>query len=223
MLAAANREGTYDAIRVEAGDGARAFVDLRAQGFTGLNVTTPLKEEALRAAESLDEIAQAAGSVNVLVLAERLRGYNTDGAGALGALAAAGLGNLKEKRILVLGAGPTARASIVAIRTTDARVDIWNRTQERALAIIAAHGAGAFEEHVVYDAVLSTLSPGAGPNDVGPHITHAIASATHVIDANYGARSTLAANFNRPSVRDGYEMLHASAHASLAIFLNETN
>jgi shikimate dehydrogenase len=218
MMSAESRPGTYEAIRVSAGDGARAFGDLRARGYTGLNVTTPLKEEALRAADDLDDIARAAGSVNVLVLGERLLGYNTDGAGALGALAAAGLGNLKDKRILILGAGPTARAAIVAIGKTEARVDIWNRTQSRAQAIIEAHDIGPFDPHATYDAILSTLSPGATPTDVGPEVERAIASATNVIDANYGSRSTLATNFNRPNTLDGFEMLHASARASFEIF-----
>jgi len=218
MLSSANRDGTYEAIRVEAGDGARAFAELRARGFTGLNVTTPLKEEALRASDDLDDIARAAGSVNVLVLGERFLGYNTDGAGALGALAAAGLGNLRDKRVLVLGAGPTARAAIVAIRKTEARVAIWNRTHARAQSIVEAHGAEPFDRHVTYDAILSTLSPGATPHDVGLDVTHAITTAANVIDANYGSRSTLAATFNRPSITDGFEMLHASARASYAIF-----
>ena len=218
FLSASGREGTYEAIRIEAGDGARAFADLRAQGFTGLNVTTPLKEEALRAADDLDEIARAAGSVNVLLLGEKLHGYNTDGAGALGALAAARLGNLRDKRILVLGAGPTARASVVAIRKTDARVDVWNRTPHRAHAIVEAHDAGHFESAITYDAILSTLSPGATPHDVGTDVARAIASATNVIDANYGPRSTMAANFSRANILDGFEMLHASARASFELF-----
>ncbi len=218
MLSAAGRAGTYEAIRVVAGDGARAFADLRAQGYTGLNVTTPLKEEALRAANSLDDIARAAGSVNLLVLDETLRGYNTDGAGALGALAAAGLGNLRDTRILILGAGPTARAAVVAIGTTQAKVDVWNRTHSRARTIVDTLGAGEFDPSARYDAILSTLSPGATPHDVGAPIAHAVASAAAVIDANYGSRSTLAINFDRPNILDGFEMLHASARASYEIF-----
>ncbi len=222
MLAVHRRAGTYEAIRIAAGDGARAFDALRAQGYTGLNVTTPLKEEAARASSWLDEIARAAASVNVVILGEQIRGYNTDGAGALGALAAAGLGNLNDARVLVLGAGPTARASIVAIGSTGARVDVWNRTPERARAIVQSYAAGAFDPCVAYDAVLSTLSPNVTPQDLGTAATAAIASAKTVIDANYGARSTLRANFNRPNIHDGFEMLHASAKASYEIFTATT-
>jgi shikimate dehydrogenase len=218
MLSQAGLAGTYEAIRVASGDGARAFVALRDEGYTGLNVTTPLKVEAFEAADTLDDVARAAGSVNVLLLGETLAGYNTDGAGALGALAGAGLGNLEDARILVLGAGPTARAATLAIRSMGARVDIWNRTQARADDIVASLDAQHYEADVRYDAILSTLLPGVEMTDVDPRVANSIACASVVVDANYGARSTLALNFNRPTVIDGFEMLHASARASFAIF-----
>ena len=218
FLSSSSRAGTYEAVRVAAGDGARAFEDLRAHGYTGLNVTTPLKEEAFARAETLDDVAQAARSVNLLLLGEKIQGFNTDGAGALGALAAAGLGNLAGKRILVLGAGPTARAAVFAMRASGSRVDLWNRTSSRARDIVRAHDIDHFEPGVAYDAILSTMLPGVTPADVGEDIAGAIASAATVIDANYGQRSTLTSNFARRDVLDGFEMLHASARASFAIF-----
>jgi shikimate dehydrogenase len=221
MLSQAGLAGTYEAIRVPSGMGARTFAALRDEGYTGLNVTTPLKVEALEAADTLDDIARAAGSVNLLLLGDRLAGYNTDGAGALGALAAAGLGNLEGSRLLILGAGPTARAATLAIRSMGARVDIWNRTQARANEIVASLGAQHYESDVRYDAILSTLLPGVEIADVDAQVANSIASATIVIDANYGSRSTLAQNFNRESVIDGFEMLHASARASFSIFTHE--
>ena len=218
FFSSSNRSGKYEAIRVEAGDGARVFEELRAQGYHGLNVTTPLKEEAFARSETLDDVARAAESVNVLILGDKIEGYNTDGAGALGALAAARMGNLMNKRILVLGAGPTARAAVVAMRGKGATVNIWNRTSSRAHDLVEAHGIDHFEPGVVYDAILSTLSPGATPEDVGESIANAIATAEQVIDANYGKRSTLSVSFSRKNVLDGFEMLHASARASFAIF-----
>ncbi len=220
LLADAGRAGTYEAIRIPAGAGASEFAALRERGYLGLNVTTPLKGEAFAFADVHDEIASAARSVNLLILDEIPKGHNTDGAGALGALAAVGLGNLEKARILVLGAGPTARAAIVAIRATAARVDIWNRTQATANEIIASLGALAYEAGATYDAVLSTLSPDVTPADVGPEIAATIASARQVIDANYGTRATLAKHFERPAIVDGFEMLHASARASFTLFLS---
>ena len=46
FLEEAGMDGEYVAIRVARGDGARAIRRLRADGFTGCNVTYPLKEEA---------------------------------------------------------------------------------------------------------------------------------------------------------------------------------
>ncbi|MBD5635913.1 MAG: shikimate dehydrogenase, partial [Candidatus Eremiobacteraeota bacterium] len=84
FLAAAHLTGTYEAIAVAGGTAATAIDDLRAAGYTGLNVTTPLKEEAFVKADVRDVAALAAGSVNTLILGERIEGYNTDGLGAIG-------------------------------------------------------------------------------------------------------------------------------------------
>jgi shikimate dehydrogenase len=123
FLAEAGLSGTYEAIRVAAGTGAARIEALRAAGYLGLNVTTPLKEEAFARADVRDPIATASGAVNTLVLGTRIDGYNTDGAGALGALADAGLSDPAGRRILVLGAGPTARA--VAFALARANVDVF--------------------------------------------------------------------------------------------------
>src|ERR1700722_15203148 len=70
FLRGAGLAGSYEAIRVAAGDGKRAIEDLRARGYVGLNVTTPLKEEAFAHARWHDATALASGSVNTLVLGE---------------------------------------------------------------------------------------------------------------------------------------------------------
>ncbi|MGH7728126.1 MAG: shikimate dehydrogenase, partial [Vulcanimicrobiaceae bacterium] len=98
-------EGSYAALRVPAGEGAAAIARLRAEGYDGLNVTTPLKEEAFASAALRDSSALAARAANVLVLGEQIAAHNSDGIGALGALAAAGLVDLIGKHVLVLGAG----------------------------------------------------------------------------------------------------------------------
>ena len=91
LLASGGLAGSYDAMRVAAGDGARAIDELRAGGYHGLNVTTPLKEEAFAHAAWRDATALAGRSANTLVLTETIEGHNTDGIGAIGALRDAGL------------------------------------------------------------------------------------------------------------------------------------
>jgi len=215
FLAQAGLAGTYEAIRVKRGEGARAIEELRAQGFHGLNVTTPLKEEAYAAARWRDPVALASGSVNTLVFGEHIEGYNTDGFGTLGALDDAGLLDLAGRRILILGAGPTARASICALVAADAAVFIWNRTLARAEALARELDAHTFETGLHFDAVFAALPPEA--TIVDPLVLPVIRDAPIFIDANYGERATLARSLGRDGV-DGSSMLEHSARASFELW-----
>ena len=59
------------------GDAVRG---LQALGFAGANVTIPHKQAVIPLCDELDEIAQAAGSVNTLVFdGDRILGSSTDG------------------------------------------------------------------------------------------------------------------------------------------------
>ncbi len=215
FLAEACYQGTYEAIRVAAGDGARAIDELRAAGFTGLNVTTPLKEEAFAASETRDASAAAAGAVNTLVLGDTVAGYNTDGAGAIGALAAAGMPDVAGRAILILGAGPTARATVAALVEAKARPLVWNRTEARAARLAADFACARWTPDASLDAAFSTLLPDSDLRDDG--LLAALRAVPTLIDANYGDRATLAAALGR-HVHDGRAMLEASARASFRLF-----
>jgi shikimate dehydrogenase len=216
FLAAAGLDGTYEAIRVASGTGAAAIDDLRARGYTGLNVTTPLKEEAFARADERDPAALAAGSVNTIVFRSGVAGYNTDGLGAIGALRERGLHHLAGKRLLVLGAGPTARSCVASFAAIGARAIVWNRTAAKAAELADALGAHAWSpDDPVPDAVLSALPPHAVPAD--PALRAALMLAPIVIDANYADRATLGAALGR-NVTDGLEMLRASAHEAFLLF-----
>jgi shikimate dehydrogenase len=217
FLRAAALDGTYEAIRVAAGEGARALDRLRAQGFAGINVTTPLKEEAFAYCSAHDDVARASGSVNTVVFVrDAARGHNTDGDGALGALRVAlATDNVAGASILILGAGPTARAAALALRVAGARVSLWNRTLARAEAAAERARVALWRPGERVDAVLSALAPHADIADAD--LRAAILATLVVVDANYGPRATLAASLGRP-VTDGRAMLEASARASFALF-----
>jgi len=215
FLDAAGIHGTYEAIRVPQGEAARAIDDLRARGYIGLNVTTPLKEEAYARADVRDAAAIAAGSANTLVLGTSIAAYNTDGVGAIGALAEADLAHVAGKRILVLGTGPTARSCIVAFIAAGAHVTIWNRTTTTAEEIAHRLGASVWDAtDDTPDAAISALPPNA---DLQAPLQKSLRATPIVVDANYGPRTTLAARLERP-IHDGSAMLRASAGASFAIF-----
>ena len=218
FLAQARLAGSYEAIRIAAGDGARGIAELRERGYTGLNVTTPLKEEAYAVAQRHDAAALASRAVNTLVFGDRIDGYNTDGIGALGALGDAGLVDLAGAAVLVLGAGPTARATIAALVGADAAVFVWNRSPQRAAEIVRDLGAHPHTPGLRPDAVFATLPPGAVPDDVT--LLETIAHAPAIVDANYGARSTLGSLLHRDDVFDGSAMLRHSAAAAFALFIS---
>lgn len=111
-------------------------------GFRGANVTLPHKERAFALCDEVDAAAQATGAVNTLVFeGERIRGRNTDVAGYLGSLDAAGVGTLEGAIVLVLGAGGAARGIVHGLlsRGVD-RVLVANRTLSRADALAALLG-----------------------------------------------------------------------------------
>jgi shikimate dehydrogenase len=215
LLDAAGLAGSYEAIRVCCGEAARAIDDLRARGYPGLNVTTPLKEEAFVHAAWRDATALASRSANTLVLTETIEGHNTDGIGALGALSDAGLIDFAGARVLVLGAGPTARAVVAALSAADASVSIWNRTPDHARSVAGALDAHVFAPSDRFEAVFAALPPAVAIDDAA--LIHAIRDAPIFVDANYGERATLAAQLDRPAF-DGATMLEHSARASFALW-----
>jgi shikimate dehydrogenase len=144
--AARGLEHTYEAIRVEAGTVAKELDRLQEQGFAGVNVTVPLKEEAMEWAHP-DDFALRVRAVNTIDLSTRL-GINTDGPGFVVTLDRL-LGPTEtqletvgpERRVLLLGAGGSARAIAFALAEASYPLAIWNRTHARAVEL--AHGCGA--------------------------------------------------------------------------------
>jgi shikimate dehydrogenase len=215
FLREAGIAGTYEAIRVPAGGVRAALEGLRAQGYLGTNVTTPLKEEAFAACSELDEVARNSGSVNTItLLSDGIAGANTDGVGALEAVRDATGVDAREKHILLLGVGPTARAAAFALHARGAHVLLWNRTRARALELARRLDLALWEPGSHVDVALSTLPPEA---ELEPSLVCRLRETPVVIDANYGPRATLATALGRPTV-DGEHWLLAQARASFDIW-----
>lgn len=114
---------------------------LAARGYVGANVTIPHKERAL-ALSRPDARARAVGAANTLWLeGEVLRSTNTDVEGFINNLDACAPGWDASGTALVLGAGGSARAVVHGlIERGVTRVDLVNRTLERAEALRSAFG-----------------------------------------------------------------------------------
>jgi shikimate dehydrogenase len=136
----------YLAFRVRRERLRDAILGAEAMGFGGLNLTIPLKEEALKVVNP-DDNAAAMGAVNTVAFVDgeggRILGYNTDGLGAQLALEGAGV-RVSGRRVLIIGAGGAAKAISRQLALSGAELSIANRDPRRALDLAAAVGGRGY-------------------------------------------------------------------------------
>lgn len=111
-----------------------AVESIRALGMAGANITIPHKESVMEFLDEVTDQAKNIGAVNTIVNKDgKLTGHNTDGAGYLKSLTLETGLDVKDKNIVLLGAGGAARGILSTILNAGAaRVTIANRTVERA-------------------------------------------------------------------------------------------
>ncbi len=111
-----------------------AIRNLKVAGF---NVTVPHKVSIIGLLDKLDESASSVQAVNTVVnRGGKLVGYNTDGEGALQNIQSK-IGPVKNKRVVILGAGGAARAIAYSMAKAGADVTVANRTPARGKALAA--------------------------------------------------------------------------------------
>jgi len=139
-LQAANIAGQYVRLRAEEAEFPLALKALAAAGFQGANVTIPYKAAALAAVDECDDRARRSGGVNtVLVDGDRLLGFSTDGPGLVRAIHEEFLVDLRDLRVLLLGAGGGAgrAAAVQCAEEGCERLVLANRSPEKAFALAA--------------------------------------------------------------------------------------
>jgi shikimate dehydrogenase len=112
--------------------GALVASELRGTDFAGASVTIPHKLAIIEHLDGVDPSALRIGAVNTIVNEDgQLKGYNTDGIGALMGITET-YGNIEEARVVMVGAGGAARAVGYHLSTGVRELTIANRTLERA-------------------------------------------------------------------------------------------
>ena len=131
-------KATYLAYDVPPEDVGEFIRGLREPGTMGINITAPHKGAVIPFLDELDDWATAAGSVNTIVHRQgRLIGHNTDSSGCLRALRDESGFSAEGCRALVLGAGGSARAVVLALsRDKIASLTIANRTLSKAQGMV---------------------------------------------------------------------------------------
>jgi len=106
---------SYELLDVSPGDLSGAMTRLRQHDVAGANVTIPHKQAVMQHLEAVDPEAVRARAVNTIVTdGGRLIGSNTDIAAISAAITGVGV-EPKGAKVVILGAGGSARAAAVAL------------------------------------------------------------------------------------------------------------
>jgi len=112
-------------------DELQSALDLiRELNFVGVNLTTPHKIAASKLMDEIDDNVRRVGAINTVKIDNaKLRGYNTDGKGFARAVRQEFAVDLRDLRVMILGAGGAARAiALQCARENCERLVITNRT-----------------------------------------------------------------------------------------------
>jgi shikimate dehydrogenase len=131
-----NLDFKYELLEVKPGALRRTALNTLVDAqVRGANVTIPYKVAIMEYLNVIDQEASKIGAVNTIVNnGGMLKGYNTDGVGALRALNEA-YGSLKDAKVVVLGSGGAARAICYKLSESASEITILNRTVKHAVAL----------------------------------------------------------------------------------------
>lgn len=123
----------YVAFDVNPNDLKSAINAGESLNIKGFNVTIPHKINVIQFLDEIDEVARLIGAVNTIDF-KNLKGYNTDGIGAVKAIEE--VTSIKDKNVVVAGAGGASRAISFYIAKYGAEsITILNRNIDRAKSL----------------------------------------------------------------------------------------
>ncbi len=206
-------------------DGERLKETFFSLGLSGANVTVPHKEAAFNACDEVRGFAKSVGVVNTLVNENgKLIGYNTDADGFMYAIEEFG----DVKKILILGAGGTAKALASRFKQDDIEVSVINRSEGR-LSYFREIGCecSSWDEYKTakYDLVVNTTSAGLKDEELpAPQemIEDILNNASFVADAIYGKLTPFLklAKEKNITYKDGADMLLGQGVLANELFVN---
>ena len=229
-------EITYEAIKVEPIHFDTSVNRLFDEGYAGLNVTLPLKELAFNYADELTEDSNLSGSVNTLWKEDgTIHGDSTDGRGLVRDLQEKKI-NLKNKEIVILGAGGAAKAIIPSLLREDPkRISIGNRTLAKAEELIESFSSSSknkinlFEmsENLNFKPDIIVNATSAGIKNENIELPRDLLSKDiYVYDLSYSLEDTpfikLVKSRGIEKYHDGIGMLIHQAALSFKIWNNQT-
>ena len=208
-------------------DGSRLKETFFELGLSGANVTVPHKEAAFNACDEVRGFAKTVGVVNTLINENgKLIGYNTDADGFMYAIE-----EFQEiKKILILGAGGTAKALASRFLQEHIEVNVINRSEGR-LNYFENIGCTTYTWQTFlqtdYDLVVNTTSAGLkdeelpAPLDI---INTILNNTSYVADAIYGKLTPFLKEAKKRNLiyKDGADMLLGQGVLANELFVNKT-
>jgi shikimate dehydrogenase len=214
-LRACEIDAQYARFHIRPNELRSALRFLRSLDFVGVNLTVPHKIAGFAQIDEADEFASRVGAVNTICLRDKkLIGSNTDGEGFLRAIRGEFSVDLRDLRVMIIGAGGgTGRgvASQCALENCE-RLVLVNRSLEKANAL-AEHlrpffmearvlGPAARLEAIAWeesemriqladiDLIVNATPLGMNPSDPAPIPGRLIAPHHMIFDCVYGPSKT---------------------------------
>ena len=208
-----------------------ALNDFQKRGGKGLNITVPFKEQAWQWLDNKSQRAELAGAVNTLIFNQQgCYGENTDGVGLVTDLIKNNNATLKDKKVLVLGAGGAVRGVLGPLLDQHPeKIVVANRTVSKAdtlaemFASLGNVSGCGFDElnDEPFDWVINGTSASLN-NQVPPIPSIVIGVESRCYDMMYGNQLTpfnqWAKNNGAKQVIDGLGMLVEQAAESFYLW-----
>lgn len=161
----------YQHMFIELGQFVSEVEQFRGEGGCGLNITLPFKTDAWAYADVRSEGAERAGAVNTLKFqGDQVYADNTDGPGLVRDLTVNHSVMIKQRRVLLLGAGGAARGTLQPLlQQQPQQLVIANRTVAKAvelakefddLGAISGCGYEDLSGHDGFDLIINATAAG---------------------------------------------------------------
>ena len=194
--------------------------------FKGANITVPFKEDAYHQADEIVGIANKIGAVNTYIKDnKKIIGYNTDAPGFIKAIE-----EFKDiKKVLIIGAGGTARAITVALIEENINVTVLNRSEDK-LIFFKNLGCRVFNWKNFlldnFDLVVNTTNAGL-EDDIYPFdkniLENIFLNSRYAFDCIYGKQTPFLnlAKKENLKVKNGLDMLLYQGVLAFELFIGK--
>ena len=211
--------------RVHLKDGSKLKDTFLSLKLNGANVTVPYKEDAFRACDEIRGFAKKVKVVNTIVNENgKLIGYNTDADGFMYAI-----NEFKNiKKILIIGAGGTAKALATKFIEEDIKISVLNRSKRRLENFKnLTNRCYTWDNFILekYDLVINTTSAGLNDNSFPvpkEMLENILEHTNYVTDTIYGKITPFLKLAKEKNImfKDGADMLLGQGILANELFVN---